>query len=1407
MKTTYNPKKSAVLLTALSTGIETVQLMKTKLTILKHLIILCSTVATTAVFGQTPQTYVWTNQYTAHNAGVGDMNLATNWNPNGVPTPMTPTADANGAYGDLMQFSGLTTGPLSVTESGGTLGGGGGQSYPAGARIELTSAQTNSVTIFSVLAVSGGLRMNWFTIDPGAGPLILGDHSLNCLDIVGGELNGQIFGFTNNSSTPCVVNETLRWRMGGAGAHPHVFAGTGDWIVNNRMRSANGSSILVQKDGPGTMTWTATNTANANFTDPLGSPVRIFAGTMILKSSDILNAAAGGANPVGIVHNGTLLKFDYTPAPGIITTPDSIPGNISGAGPIQVNAGTITLAGASTFSGNINLTGGELIAGSVENVGVSGPLGQGGTISFNGGTLGWNLANAFDYSSRFNTSASQVYNLDTGGSSPTFATGLTSSGGSLNKLGGGTLTLAGANSYSGPTTVASGGQLLFQGTMSSHGNVTVSDSAALGVVENDSQIRPSTLSLGASTGATLEFNNVTNHATATLAPTNLASAGTATINVNSGRFRTIGEVFPLLSWTSGTAPAVSLGFLAGAGGHLVTNISGVEIDLVIDDPPYIWTDLAADDTWNITSVDWQYSGANVPWVNGHYSLMDDTAGGTGNVTLSGTIAPTNATINNSALTYAITSSPGNVIGGLGGLTKSGNGILTLPGGTNTYTGVTTIGGGVLGVTVLANGGVASDIGAASSANTNIVLNGGTLQYTGPGISVNRLFSVGQNGGTIDNEGAAVLVFNNSGSLGMSGNGPRQLTLTGPNIGDTIACGIVNHPAGTTLRKDGLGTWILTGTNTYANGTTLASGTLQVGAGGQSGTLGSGNISTATGTSIDFQRSGTLLVPGAISGSASVTIDSTNGTVILANNNTYNGGTTINAGTLQVGNGGGTGSLNTGSPIVDNSLLVFNTAGTFVYGSGGSGIISGPGNVIVQGGGFIKALGNNTYTGWTRIDANTTFQPAEGQDGLLASVAVTNNGTLRLVRQDAVFTYAGPIVGSGKLQIGANNVNVGVITLTGTNTYAGGTFIGDNTLVLGDNATAGAGAIASASTNVVQFVNNFTLAQDNPRTLEFNRPAGDDFTFNSPITTNFATPQVNMGIVQLQGGATVTLTANNTYGSGTVVNAGSVVVGNGGSSGSVGFGPVTLTSGNPLVINRTGSLAIPGAVTGSGGVTLINSATVTLSSGANTYGGATTVSNGTLVVTSLGGELDVEGGTVIVQGTATAANLNVPGSMNIGSGTVVATLNKALSQSNTTYSVSGSANYTGGTLKLLTAGPALTVGDQFFIFNGPVSGGAAMPIVSPGCTVQNNLAVDGSVTVTSAQPLPTNLTYTVVSGTNLVLSWPAAWTGGVHLQSQTNPITKGLSSNWVTIPGTDLSNSYTTTINKLNGSVFYRLVIP
>jgi hypothetical protein len=83
-----------------------------------------------------------------------------------------------------------------------------------------------------------------------------------------------------------------------------------------------------------------------------------------------------------------------------------------------------------------------------------------------------------------------------------------------------------------------------------------------------------------------------------------------------------------------------------------------------------------------------------------------------------------------------------------------------------------------------------------------------------------------------------------------------------------------------------------------------------------------------------------------------------------------------------------------------------------------------------------------------------------------------------------------------------------------------------------------------------------------------------------------------------------------------------------------------------------------------------------------------------------------------------------------------------------------------------------------------------------------------VTVLSAQSLPTSLSFRVLGGTNLVLSWPAAWAGGAHVQSETGTRTNGVNSNpWVTISGSDAFSSYTNLINKAAVGVFYRLIIP
>jgi outer membrane autotransporter protein len=123
----------------------------------------------------------------------------------------------------------------------------------------------------------------------------------------------------------------------------------------------------------------------------------------------------------------------------------------------------------------------------------------------------------------------------------------------------------------------------------------------------------------------------------------------------------------------------------------------------------------------------------------------------------------------------------------------------------------------------------------------------------------------------------------------------------------------------------------------------------------------------------FNRSDVLTFNGVISGAGSVQQIGP-GTTILAGANTYTGGTTISAGTLQLGNGGTTGSI-TGN-VIDNGILAFNRSDSVTF----NGVIGGQGALVKQGGGTLTLTGMSTeFTGPTTVDEGSLIV-----DGSIAS---------------------------------------------------------------------------------------------------------------------------------------------------------------------------------------------------------------------------------------------------------------------------------------------------------------------------------------------------------------------------------------------------------------------------------------
>ena len=476
----------------------------------------------------------------------------------------------------------------------------------------------------------------------------------------------------------------------------------------------------------------------------------------------------------------------------------------------------------------------------------------------------------------------------------------------------------------------------------------------------------------------------------------------------------------------------------------------------------------------------------------------------------------------------------------------------------------------------------------------------------------------------------------------------------------------------------------------------------------------------------------------------LTIDSAGGgPFILTGTNLYTGLTLIcDCGSLQIGNGGTTGSIV--SDVVDNNLLIFDRSNTYNFSNL---IVDGfaSGRVEQLGTGTLILSGNNFYSGGTRITAGTlqvNNNNAVGTGAIILNGGILQPGANNLELSNNVRINATEVGGSnpGANVIGTVNVTgartfildgvisdgngagtlgktgTGRLILNGANTYSGGTSLSGGTLGIGTSTALGTGAVNTSGTVTLLYNDGVSVANTVTTT-------GGGTAFS----VDFGFTATQLGLVTATG-QSIGKTGNGTLIVGDLSGVGSTFV----TGGTLqGHNANAFGSGNAMFVNA-GTLDLGGFNQSIGSLNGTNSGTVT-NNGA---------SDATLTTGTPAGSTTFEG--LLADGTKTLA-LTFDGS---------ATNGTLILDNNNTYT--GATSVLGGTLQIDgSIVSATTVGNSGALAgNGSVgavtvnSGGTLLPgaVGAPGTlTVNGNLNFNAGANYV-VYMTPTTVAKTTVNGT-------------------------------------------------------------
>jgi autotransporter-associated beta strand protein/T5SS/PEP-CTERM-associated repeat protein len=656
---------------------------------------------------------------------------------------------------------------------------------------------------------------------------------------------------------------------------------------------------------------------------------------------------------------------------------------------------------------------------------------------------------------------------------------------------------------------------------------------------------------------------------------------------------------------------------------------------------------------------------------------------------------------------------------------------------------------------------------ANSRNLTVGnLGTGTLNVNGGYVS-NTNGILGNNAGRVGTATVSGGTWANSGNLTVGVSGTGLLTMSG---------GLVSV-AGTLSQ------------GTYGTINLNAGGTLQIGVGGAGGVLG---VSTLVNNGmLIFNRSDASTYSGVINGTGAVAKQG-GGTLTLEAANTYTGLTTISAGTLQIGSGGTTGSI--AGNVVNNSSLIFNRSNAKTY----SGVISGTGAVAKQGGGTLTLEAANTYTGLTTISAGTLQIGSGGTTGSIAG-NVVNNSSLIFNRSDAS-TFAGSISGTGAV----TKQGEGTLTLSGNNSYTGGT-----TIIAGTVTISAGSSISHDSAGLV-------IGQASGETGTLN-VAGGIVTNGASIIGNnlfsIGTVTVSSGTwathYDLTVGYGVSSTGTLNVSGGSVTNGGQGIIGDDGSNGTVTVSSGTWGNSGDLKVGvdgGTGTLTMNGGlVSVAGTLSKGTYGTINLNSGGTLQigigstdgvllgGTGSLVNNGTLVfnrsdastysgVISGAGALRKQGaGTLTLDGdnSYTGGTTISDGVLQVGAGRTTGSIaGNVVNNSSLIFNRSDDSNYSGiisGTGTIQNDGTGTTTLTGQTSFTNGLGATAGRLIVGSGSSV-NGFSTTGNLTAASGATLELKsrgLAY--VNGLSTLTSGTILAANGISLGGGANVVGTGVVS--------------------------------